>query len=76
MSQIEIAGLAAGMAVLLAVLAAWMTVNNVFRTMRHNSRRRRWRRAVEHSFDFHPAVLADQRTPRRRSWLPWRRGQR
>jgi len=67
MSQIEIAGLTAGVTVLLAALAVWMTVNNVFRTMRGNARRRRWRRAVEHSFDFHPAVMPDQRPPSR-SW--------
>jgi hypothetical protein len=58
MSRIEIAGLAVA-AVLLAAVAVWMVVNNFFRSMRRNWRRRRWRRAIEHSFShLHPALLA------------------
>ena len=54
MSRIEIAGLAVA-AVLLAAVAVWMVVNNFFRSMRRNWRRRRWRRAIEHSFShLHP----------------------
>ena len=76
MSRIEIAGLAVA-AVLLAAVAVWMVVNNFFRSMRRNWRRRRWRRAIERSFShLHPALLAHRRrSSAARSRYPGRAGQ-